>query len=76
MNFVHMLVLKYDFLLEKATTDDIETILILNNHINKYLAFSVYNSVYNIVYYTTEKDGLWDIIHSDGIEKNTILFNY
>ena len=72
MNFVHMLVLKYDFLLEKATTDDIETILILNNHINKYLAFSVYN----IVSYTTEKDGLWDIIHSDEIEKNTILFNY
>ena len=71
MNFVHMLALKYDFLLEKATKDDIETILILNNHINKYLAFSVYN----IVYYT-EKDGLWDIIHSDGIEKNTILFNY
>ena len=72
MNFVHMLALKYDFLLEKATKDDIETILILNNHINKYLAFSVYN----IVYYTTEKDGLWDIIHSDGIEKNIILFNY
>ncbi len=57
---------KYDFVLKETKKDDIETILILNNLIDKYLTIPVYD----IISITTKKDGPWDIIHSDETLKN------